>query len=133
MEQPGHTYNPKTLLAVYVSLIALAITMVGLSRLPLEKLPIDWLDLHFLKGVMIFGCGAVMAVILAGFLMGLFYEKTLTNALIFGACFAFLLIFLLFTWADIAFRGKMDPTFTQQINWESPVNKAPAEGAHHPE
>jgi caa(3)-type oxidase subunit IV len=123
MEQPGHTYNLQTLGRVYAGLLMLAALMVGFSRLPMERLPIDWLDLHVIKNLIILGIAVVMAAIVAGFLMGLKYEKTKLNVVVFGANFAFLLIFLLFTWADIAFRGAMDPGFTKALNWESPVLK----------
>ena len=127
--QPGHTYDFKTLMRVYAALIALSALMVGFSRLPLERLPIDWMDLHVVKGLIIFAVAAAMAVIVAGFLMGLKYEKTWLKAVVFGSNFAFLLIFLVFVWADIGFRGAMDPGFEKQINWESPVLKRNAAGA----
>jgi hypothetical protein len=124
MEHPGHTYNFKTLGAVYAGLLVLAALMVGFARLPIERLPIDWLDLHLVKGLIIFAIAVAMGAIVAGFLMGLKYEKTFLNPAVFATNFAFLLIFLLFVWADLAFRGSMDPEFKEQINWESPVLKS---------
>ncbi len=134
MYQPGHTYSVKTLGGVYAGLLFLAALMIGFARLPMESLPIDWLDLHLLRGLTILGIAVVMAVIIAGFLMGLFYEKSFLNPVVFGANFAFLLIFLLFVWADLHFRGSMDPDFTKQLNWESPVLKqnASEEPSHTP-
>lgn len=130
MEQPGHTYRFQTLVLVYVGLVSLAAIMVALSRVPLERIPIDWMDLHVVKGICIFAVAGIMGVIVAGFLMGLKYEKTWLNAVVFCANFAFLLIFLLFVWADFNFRGLMDPNFEKQINWESPVLKQNAEHPH---
>ena len=121
MEQPGHTYNFKTLGWVYASLILLAALMVGFFLLPMEKLPIDWLDLRLIKRLLILGDAIVMAAIVAGFLMGLKYENTRLNAVVFLSNFAFLFIFLVFVLADISMRGAMDPSFTKQINWKSPV------------
>jgi len=124
MEQlPGHTYNFKTLAGVYVSLLFLAALMVGFSLVPMNSTNITWLDLHLLKTLIIFAIGACMALIIAGFLMGLKYESSKLNAIIFATNFAFLFIFILFTWTDLGLRGAMDPSFMKQINWESPVTK----------
>lgn len=131
MEQqlPGHIYNFKTLGKVYVGLLFLAATMVGFFLLPMETLPIDWLDMRLVKRLLILGDALIMVAIVAGFLMGLKYEKTKLNAAIFLANFAFLFIFLLFVLADIAFRGAMDPDFNKQLNWKSPVNAEEAKEA----
>jgi hypothetical protein len=126
---PGHTYDLKVLIRVYVSLLVLAGAMVVISLLPLESLPIQWMDLHVLKGLLIFGVSAVMISIVAGFLMGLKYEKSKINTVIFLGNFAFLALFIVFTWADIGYRGLVDPSFEKQLNWESPVDKANAEHA----
>ena len=133
MEQlPGHTYNFQTLGRVYVSLLVLAAVMVGFFLIPIEKLPIDWLDLHLVKRLLILADALVMAAIVSGFLMGLKYEKSNLNTAIFLANFAFLSIFFLFVMADIAFRGVMDPAFTKHLNWESPVLKENAKEAPAP-
>jgi caa(3)-type oxidase subunit IV len=121
---PGHTYEFKVLLRVYISLLVLAGAMIGISRLPLEALPLDWIDMHVLKGLLILGVAIVMTSIVAGFLMGLKYEKTRLNTLVFLGNFAFLALFVAFTWADVNFRGLIDPAFEKQLNWESPVIKA---------
>ena len=124
MEQlPGHTYNFKTLANVYISLLFLAGLMVGFSLLPMSSIPITWIDLHVLKTLIIFTIGTTMALIIAGFLMGLKYESSKLNAIIFFTNFAFLFIFILFTWTDLGLRGAMDPSFMKQINWDSPVTK----------
>ncbi len=120
---PGHTYNFKVLLRVYISLLVLAAGMIVVSLLPLESLPIDWIDLHVLKGLIILGISVVMIAITAGFLMGLKYEKSHLNAVVFMGNFAFLALFMMFVWADVTFRGLLDPSFEKQINWESPVQK----------
>jgi caa(3)-type oxidase subunit IV len=134
MEQmPGHTYEFKVLLRVYVLLLALAGMMIAISLLPLESLPLEWIDLHVLKGLAILGISTVMTAVVAAFLMGLKYEASRLNTLVFLGNFAFLALFIVFTWADINYRGLLDPSFEKQINWESPVIKAnenPA-GAHH--
>jgi hypothetical protein len=95
--------------------------MVGFFLLPIQRLPIDWLDLLLVKRLLILSCSLVMAAIVAGFLMGLKYEKSKLNSVIFFTNFAFLFIFLVFTLADVACRGIIDPSFMQQINWKSPV------------
>jgi caa(3)-type oxidase subunit IV len=122
--QPGHSYDSKVLLRVYLSLLVLAGAMIAISRLPLEAIGLEWIDLHVLKGLIILGISLVMTIIVAGFLMGLRYEKTRLNTLIFVGNFAFLALFITFTWADINFRGLLDPSFEKQLNWESPVIKA---------
>ncbi len=120
-EGPGHTYNFQTLTKVYVGLIFLAALMVGFSQLPLERLPITWLDLHLVKRLLILAVSISMAAIVAGFLMGLKYEKTQLNSVVFFTNFAFLFVFLVLTLADIGTRGVIDPSFNKQINWKSPV------------
>lgn len=128
---PGHTYDLKVLIRVYVALLVLAGAMVVTSLLPLELIPITWIDLHVLKGLIIFGISAAMISIVAGFLMGLKYEKSKINTVIFLGNFAFLSLFIIFTWADIGYRGLVYPSFEKQLNWESPVDKANA--AHEAE
>jgi caa(3)-type oxidase subunit IV len=133
-KMPGHTYEFKVLLRVYISLLVLAGAMIGISRLPLEALPLEWIDLHVLKGLLILGVALVMTTLVAGFLMGLKYEKGRLNTLVFLGNFAFLALFVVFTWADVNFRGLIDPAFEKQINWESPVlkaNEANEAGASH--
>lgn len=120
---PGHTYNFKTLLRVYIALVVLAAGMIVVSLLPLESLPIEWIDLHVLKGLIIIGISVIMIAITAGFLMGLKYEKSHLNTVVFMGNFAFLALFMIFVWADVTFRGLLDPSFEKQINWESPVDK----------
>ena len=121
--KPGHTYDFSTLGKVYAGLLALAALMIGFFLMPMETLPIDWLDLHLIKRLLILADAFVMVGVIAGFLMGLKYEKTKLNSVIFLSNFAFLLIFLLFVMADIGLRGAMDPSFTKQINWKSPVTE----------
>ena len=129
---PGHTYDVKVLIRVYVSLLVLAGAMVTVSLLPLESIKgLSWVDLHVGKGILIFAISAAMISIVAGFLMGLKYEKSKINTVIFLGNFAFLALFIVFTWADIGYRGLVYPAFEKQLNWESPVDKANA--AHEKE
>ena len=121
---PGHTYDFKVLLRVYVALLVLAGAMVVTSLLPLEAIGLTWIDLHVLKALIIFVISAIMISIVAGFLMGLRYEKSKINTVIFLGNFAFLALFVVFTWTDIGFRGLVYPNFDKQLNWESPVIKA---------
>lgn len=133
---PGHTYDFKTLLRVYISLLALAGGMIIVSLLPLESLPVDWIDLHVLKGLVILGLAIAMTAVAAGYLMGLKYESSRLNTLVFLGNFAFLALFISFIWADVTFRGLLDPSFEKQINWESPVtktNEAADEDSHDEE
>lgn len=123
---PGHSYNPKVLLRVYLTLLACTVAMVVIARLPLEALPLEWVDLHVLKALAILALTIVMITVVASFLMGLKYEKSRLNAMVFLCNFAFLALFMAFTWADFHFRGLIDPSFEKQLNWESPVDKANA-------
>jgi hypothetical protein len=75
------------------------------------------------------GTALISGIIVSMFLMGLRYESKLLNLTIFLSNFVFLLIFVLFTWVDTSFRGEVDPTFTQKINFVSPV-KVESEGEH---
>lgn len=124
---PGHSYDAKVLLRVYLTLLVFAAAMIAISRLPLESLPIEWIDLHVVKALLILAISAAMTAVVSGFLMGLKYESTRLNLLVFLANFAFLSLFVAFTWADVHFRGIIDPSFEKQINWESPVDKANAD------
>lgn len=121
---PGHTYDVKVLIRVYITLLVLAAGMVIVALTPLEKLPLTWIDLKVGKTLIIAGLASGMAAVVSGFLMGLKYEKSKLNTVIFLGNFAFLALFVIFTWADIGFRGVMDPSFERQLNWESPVLKA---------
>ena len=121
---PGHTYNVKVLIGVYVALLVLAGSMVVISLLPLEEIGLTWIDLHVLKGLLIFIVATIMVTIVSGFLMGLKYEKSKINTVVFLGNFAFLALFIIFTWADIGYRGLVYPNFDKQLNWESPVDKA---------
>jgi hypothetical protein len=103
--------------------------MVGLSRLNVDRLGIEWIDLHAIKTCIIMCIALVMGLIVSMFLMGLRYESKLLNLTIFLSNFVFLLIFVLFTWVDTSFRGEVDPTFNEKINFTSPV-KVEAAGEH---
>jgi hypothetical protein len=133
MEQPGHSYSFRTLIATYFGLLFLAALMVGTSRIDVSlwgacKDTNNFLcalahlfDMHTVRTAVILGIALTMGVITALILMGLAFEKRLINAIIFLANFPFLAIFVTFTWADHAFRGETDKAFTEQINWQSPV------------
>jgi caa(3)-type oxidase subunit IV len=127
---PGHEFPKSTVIGSYIALLVLTAVMVGLSRLDVDKLGIDWLNLHALRTSLIMGAALIMGIIVSMFLMGLRYESKLLNLTIFLSNFVFLLIFVLFTWVDTAFRGEIDPTFNEKINWTSPVK--PAEEASAP-
>jgi len=142
MQQPGHTQSSTTLFATYAALIVLAGAMIGISRIDVAPLAActdsdnflcafgHLFDLHTVRTAVILGIALVMGVLVAAILMGLAFEKKLLNTVVFLANFPFLAIFVVFTWADHAFRGETDKSFTQQINWESPVTKSNEHSAH---
>ena len=133
MEKPGHVIPQTTLLSTYMGLIFLTAIMVGISRIDVGRLGMDWIDLHAIKAFVIMSIALVMGVLVAMFLMGLRYEHKLLNLTVFISNFVFLLIFVLFTWADTGFRGEVDPAFNQKINVLSPVKPetgAEAAGEH---
>ena len=121
---PGHTYDVKVLIRVYIALLVLAGGMVVVSLIPAEQLGLTFIDLHVLKALLIFGLATFMVSLVSGFLMGLKYEKSKLNTVVFLGNFAFLALFIIFTWADIGYRGLVYPAFEKQLNWESPVIKA---------
>src|SRR6185436_11548099 len=130
MEQPpGHLLPKNTVIATYVGLLILTGLMVGISRIDTSAIHIDWLNLHFIKAWVVMGIAAVMGLVTAMFLMGLWYEHKLLNITIFVS----LLIFVVFTWADTSFRGELDPSYDKKIDFVSPVKTEPAghEGAGH--
>jgi caa(3)-type oxidase subunit IV len=131
MEQqyPGHVVPKSTLIATYFGLVFLTAIMIGISRIDVESLHVDWISLHALKACTIMGIALVMGIITAMFLMGLRYEHKLLNLTIFLSNFVFLFIFVVFTWADTSFRGEIDPSFNQKFDWQSPV-KAGGAGGH---
>lgn len=124
-EYPGHVVPKSTLVATYFGLLFLTALMIGISRIDTHRLHVDWISLAAVKGWTIMGIATVMGIITAMFLMGLRYENKLLNLTIFVSNFVFLFIFVVFTWADTAFRGEIDPSFEQKIDWESPVKSKP--------
>ncbi len=129
MEQPGHSIPKSTIIATYIGLLILSALMVGIARISTDGIALDWLDLHAIKTCVIMLTALMMGIVIALFLMGLRYDHKLLNVTIFLSNFVFLLIFVLFTWADTSFRGEVDPTFTQKINFVSPV-KSEAAASH---
>jgi len=130
----GHALPKSTVIGSYIALLVLSGLMVGLSQLDVDKVAIDWINLHAIRTPLIMGTALIMGIIVSMFLMGLRYESKLLNLTIFLSNFVFLLIFVLFTWVDTSFRGEVDPTFNEKINWTSPVKpeaeeKAPAASA----
>jgi caa(3)-type oxidase subunit IV len=121
---PGHVLPKSTVIATYIGLLVLAFLMVAISRVPTNRIAIDWIDVHAVKTMVVMLTALVMGSIIALFLMGLRYDHKLLNMTIFLSNFVFLLIFVLFTWADTSFRGEVDPSFNQKVNFESPVEKA---------
>jgi hypothetical protein len=134
MEKIGHTISAKTLSLTYIALLVLAGVMIGLSRFDVSILPLhDFWDFQLVKTLLIMGTGTVMGIAIATVLMGLGFDNKFMNITIFASNFFFLLIFVLFTWVDTSFRGEMERSFTEQINWTSPVKvdtTHSAESAH---
>ncbi len=130
-EYPGHVVPKSTLIATYFGLIFLTALMIGISRIDLHGIHVDWISLAAIKAWTIMGIATVMGIITAMFLMGLRYEHKLLNLTIFLSNFIFLFIFVVFTWADTSFRGEIDPAFDQKIDWESPVKSKPGAPAKH--
>lgn len=130
-QYPGHVIPKSTLIGTYFSLIFLTAIMIGLSRIDVAQFHVDWMSLHALKAVIIMGIALVMGIITAMFLMGLKYEHKLLNLTIFLSNFVFLFIFVVFTWADTSFRGELDKSFEQKIDWTSPVKAAPGAKPSH--
>ena len=128
-QQPGHVIPKSTVVGSYFVLLFLVAVMIGLSRLNTDRLGIEWIDLHAVKTCIIMCVALVCGLIVSMFLMGLRYESKLLNLTIFLSNFVFLLIFVLFTWVDTSFRGEVDPTFAEKINFVSPVKVEPA-GEH---
>jgi caa(3)-type oxidase subunit IV len=117
----SHAAPKSTIIGSYIALLLFTAIMIGLSRLNVDKFGIDWLNLHAIRTSLIMGTALIMGIIVSMFLMGLRYESKLLNLTIFLSNFVFLLIFVLFTWVDTSFRGEVDPTFNEKINWTSPV------------
>ncbi len=127
---PGHEIPKSTIIGSYFALLFLTAVMLGLSQLNVAKFDIDWLNLHAIRTTLIMGTALIMGLIVSMFLMGLRYESKLLNLTIFLSNFVFLLIFVLFTWVDTSFRGEVDPTFNEKINWTSPVKHEAAGEGH---
>jgi hypothetical protein len=131
MEQPGHAIPKSTIVGTYIGLLILTVLMLAISRVPVDRINIDWLDLHAIRTTVIMFTALAMGSIIALFLMGLRYDYKLLNVTIFLSNFVFLLIFVLFTWADTSFRTVEDPVFTKPAAFDSPV-KAVAPGSESP-
>ena len=67
------------------------------------EIPLGWLSVPVALGI----AGAKVYWVATRF-MGLKYEHTKTNALVFLGSTAFLLVFFAFTWLDFAFRGTFE-------------------------
>ena len=127
-EEIGHAIPKSTVVGSYFALLFLTAVMLGLSQLNTDRLGVEWIDLHAVKVSIIMGVALVMGLIVSMFLMGLRYESKLLNLTIFLSNFVFLLIFVLFTWVDTSFRGEVDPTFNEKINFVSPVKQDAGHG-----
>ena len=130
-EYPGHAIPKSTIVGSYFALLFLAAVMIGLSRIDTDRFGVDWMDLHAFKACLVMSIAVVMGIIVSMFLMGLRYESKLLNLTIFVSNFVFLLIFVLFTWVDTSFRGEVDPTFTEKINFVSPVKVEKGAAGEH--
>lgn len=130
-EYPGHVIPKSTLIATYFGLIFLTALMIGISRIDVRSLHVEWISLVAVKGLVIMSIALIMGVITAMFLMGLRYESKLLNLTIFLSNFVFLFIFVVFTWADTSFRGELDPSFDKKIDWTSPVKVTPGAAPKH--
>lgn len=117
----GHAIPKSTIVGSYIALLFLTAIMVAMSRLRVEEFGIDWIDLHAVKVSLIMFVALIMGIIVSMYLMGLRYDNKLLNLTIFLSNFVFLLIFVLFTWADNSFRGEVSPEFKETIDFESPV------------
>ena len=126
----GHEIPMSTIVGSYIGLLFLTAVMLILSQVDVDKLGVDWVNLHAIRTTLIMGTALVMGLIVSMFLMGLRYESKLLNLTIFLSNFVFLLIFVLFTWVDTSFRGEVDPTFNEKINWTSPVKHEAAGEGH---
>jgi hypothetical protein len=143
MYQPGHNYNFRTLVLTYFALMFMAALMIGISQIDVASLSnctangdflctlANLFDLHLVRTVCILGVAILMGILTVSVLMGLAFEHRLINVIVFLANFPFLAIFVVFTWADHAFRGETDKSFEEQIGWESPVTKANENAAKH--
>jgi hypothetical protein len=143
MYQPGHNYNFRTLILTYFALMFMAALMIGIGQIDVAPLSncvttdnflctlANLFDLHMVRTFCILGIATLMGVLTVCVLMGLAFEHRLINVIVFLANFPFLAIFVVFTWADHAFRGETDKSFEQQIGWESPVDKANAAAKQH--
>lgn len=136
MTQVGHTYNFRLLVGTYFVLLVSAGLMIGISRVDVSA----WqactdtefflcafgrlFDLELVRGAVVMLIALFMGALTALVMMGLAFEHKLINAVVFLSNFPFLAIFVVFTYADHAYRGETDRSFTQQIGWESPVLKA---------
>lgn len=128
----GHEIPKSTIIGCYIGLLFLTAVMLVLSQVDVDKLGVDWVNLHAIRTTLIMGTALVMGLIVSMFLMGLRYESKLLNLTIFLSNFVFLLIFVLFTWVDTSFRGEVDPTFNENFNWTSPVKPSEHDaGAGH--
>lgn len=129
----GHQMDPKAVLATWVSLLVMALVMVGLSRIDTSALAGHWIqdmvDFQALKVFVVLSIATVMGALIALVLMGLRYDSNLFNAAVFGGNFIFLLLFVIFTWADVAYRGQIEPGFTEKIDYSSPVKVKPQAAA----
>tara|TARA_A100001015_G_scaffold168237_1_gene187017 strand:+ start:3120 stop:3494 length:375 start_codon:yes stop_codon:yes gene_type:complete len=122
----GHFIIPKKYyIFTFVSLIILTIFTVAISRV----------DLGILNTPMALFVATVKASLVGAFFMGLRWEKA-NLIFVFGAIAA-LILFFLFTFIDLAYRGAITEKVEMPYNYKSPVkvieydaNKLHGKGGH---
>ena len=66
---PGHEFPKGAVIGSYFALLILAAVMIGLSQIDVDKLGIDWLNLHVIRTTLIMGTALIMGIIVSMFLM----------------------------------------------------------------
>lgn len=98
------------------------LTFIALIILTVITVAVSYVDLGIMNVPVAIGVASIKMLFVAIIFMGLRYEKGI-NSILFIGSFACIIIFLLFTFSDIGFRGTIYEEEKIQFDVKSPVKK----------
>ena len=98
------------------------ITFIALLILTVITVAISYVNLGILNIPVAIGVASIKMAFVGFIFMGLRYEKGINSILFIGA-FACIIVFFLFTYSDIGFRGTIHEEELKIIDVKSPVKK----------
>ena len=105
-------------------------TFIALLMLTIFTVLISRVDLGFLNTPVAIAVATLKASLVGAFFMGLRWEKA-NLIFVFGAIAAMILFFL-FTFVDLAYRGAISNEVSTPYEYKSPVNLIEKKSSHSP-